>query len=194
MNKIFHISMAVCFLFLGYELQAKQSQDPKILQTRNKNPILKKRRGKIPFLRPSQNVISSVDTRESITLLNGEEEFFPAFLRVLYFIHAYEQGYIKGLHVCFDHTGIYYNQKYGENWWEYYFAPIVLGEIDSPFAFRKSNCPLDEFPIQVADSQVKNNLVVQKYIHIKRNIQDEVDSFIAKNWQDHFVVGIEYTH
>lgn len=194
MAKIFYIVVALFFLSLGYDLQAafgEIGQPLKVLYARNKNPIVKKRK-RASFSRPSQDPIPLVDERKSLTLSSGKKAFFSTLLDILHFIRAYEKGYIKGLHVCFDRTGIYYDQKYGENWWEYYFEPVVLGEVAAPIAFCQCNSAPNEFPIQQEGTQIENHSIIKKYIHIKPTIQSKLDAFIAKNWQKQFVIGVEY--
>src|SRR5688500_7604199 len=58
-----------------------------------------------------------------------ESGMFASFATVLGALHLYETGQIQGFHINMK-TGPYVDPDRGDNWWEYYYLPIHLGNPD----------------------------------------------------------------
>jgi hypothetical protein len=80
----------------------------------------------------------------------------------------------------------------GPNWWEYFFEPIRIGKEKEP----KYRFSLYEHCLFVGNTMAmprkKVFKLIRKYIHVKPEIQEEVDSFVNQNFENHFVIGIHH--
>lgn len=121
---------------------------------------------------------------------------FAAANQVLGQLYMFETGQlpqVSGLTVDFDRYGLYYDPKRGLNWWSYYFEPIYIGE--------KGNAPLT-YPTQEQYYKAweKRRLIsrdlaaqlINKYIHIKPEIQEKIDTFACRYFLDYYTIGIHY--
>lgn len=62
-----------------------------------------------------------------LTCPKGHVGMFATFNYVAGALYEYDEGKIEGLHVDFANRGVYYDPSFGNNWWEYFCAPIRLG-------------------------------------------------------------------
>lgn len=120
--------------------------------------------------------------------------FFSVFLSVINYLNLYDTHDIDGLVVDFKNNGLYYEQAYGPNSWNYYFEPLELGSskgaaIDYSAAIETGRVA---YLAEIGLSRERIAELVQKYIHIKPDIQKEVDLFVAENFNDKFVIGVHY--
>ncbi len=98
-----------------------------------------------------------------------------------------------GLRVDFEDKGLYYDKKYGENWWEYYFEPIDVGEktvVDKKFFDYKKL--IFSWHAEFGISRERGNELIRKYIFLKPHIQKKIDAFYATNFQECYVIGVHY--
>ena len=117
---------------------------------------------------------------------------FAVFCMCLGILDQYENSQWAGFEVNFANRGLYYDPNYGENWWNYYFAPIKLGWSN------KNNIKIisPEQAIQLgaqiaANPRERVAELVKKYIHVKPPIISKVKGFIKK-FSSPFVIGIHY--
>lgn len=96
-----------------------------------------------------------------------------------------------GVRVCFD-AGLYFDAGFGANWWEYYFAPVVIGDPDGP---RRV---LSHYFHDFCAHRVERGLardraaeLVERHIAIKPHVRAIVDAFVSANWTRQ-VIGIHY--
>ena len=68
--------------------------------------------------------------KDFIVLRSKPHGMFSMFHFVLFYIQEYERNKIAGLNVDFEKTGLYFDEKFGMNWWEYYFEPLIIGGED----------------------------------------------------------------
>lgn len=124
------------------------------------------------------------------TLYSG---FGAEFSAVVGSLHFYEQGNYAGLKV--DLTSGLYLDPYpaGPNWWEYYFDPILLGNQSHPDTHTFDQAE------SIAISQTAFHLprerifeLIQKYVRVKEPIQNEVNAFYDRYFDDHFVIGVHH--
>src|SRR5277367_2110672 len=52
---------------------------------------------------------------------------FSVFSYAAGILYEYDTHEYAGIKVDFENNGLYYDQKHGSNWWEYYCKPICLG-------------------------------------------------------------------
>jgi len=145
----------------------------------------------LPFI--FHDSIISAET-DFIVLRSKPHGMFSMFHFVLFFLQEYERDKINGLHVDFAKTGLYYDEKMGLNWWEYYFEPIILGNENSS---RRTTCieedtHIDPNSIEFSNSIEDNHELIVKYIRVKSHILSKVDCFIEDNFPGKFVIGIHY--
>ena len=131
---------------------------------------------------------------ECITISNPDSAgFFSYYLTVLGALDKYEEGKYCGVKVDFGQTGWYYDKNKGDNWWEYYFQPIELGE--------SSNCAqraLSGFECAVTSCHGRDDLdrihaknLINNYIKIKDEITAEANSFANQHFKN-FVIGVHF--
>jgi hypothetical protein len=99
-----------------------------------------------------------------------------------------------GMKVDFGKKGYYYDVFKGPNWWEYYFEPINfgsdIGTIKKKFnAYQKVRFSLTA---QFDMPRERAYELIQKYVKIKLCIQQKIDAFVARNFKDHYVIGVHY--
>ena len=122
---------------------------------------------------------------------NHSSGMFATFASILGALDFYEQGDYEGIKVDLD-SGAYLDPMLGSNWWEYFFEPINIGGKSG----QKHNFTLYEHCLFVGNAynmpRRKAFKLIQRYIHVKSEIQEEVDSFVSKNFENRFTIGIHH--
>lgn len=125
---------------------------------------------------------------------------FANFNTVLGFLKDCEKNGIHNFQIDFGKEGHYYEEELGSNWWEYYFTPIKieswLVRLVKPLIYRKkvvSSYSMTFFPYytEYFMPRKKAHKLIQKYIHLKADIEQEVDQFTKKHFTS-FTIGIHY--
>lgn len=116
---------------------------------------------------------------------------FAEFASVLGGLDLYERGSFSGIEVNFN-TGHYLDLDYGSNWWNYYFDSISIGDVHA----SRVNCTLDLY-LQLAHvgfalSRQRAFELIERYIHVRPEIAEEVDAFVKAQFQKYFVIGIHF--
>lgn len=109
-------------------------------------------------------------------------------------MHEYEKNPYSGVEVDFENYGLYYDLGYGPNWWSYYFEPIRIGSSKGAYIKRFN---IDEFShysflSEYGLSREKNHDLIQKYVHIRPEIQKKIDQFVQDRFNGHHIIGIHY--
>lgn len=117
--------------------------------------------------------------------------FFATFASVLGALNMYDQGSYAGIKVTLD-SQIYRDPKKGPNWWNYFFKPITLGDpTKEPYTFTFDDTHhLITTGLNLTRTRAKE--LIDRYIHIKPEIEHEVNEFIAQNFSHCFVIGLHY--
>lgn len=128
----------------------------------------------------------------SYLILNAAEVGFGATLSsVLSALDIYDQGGYAGIKIDLN-SGFYIDPNYGPNWWEYFFEPIEIGDKDAPqyvFDEYEINDMINRgFPM----SRDRAKELIDRYIHLKPEIEKEIGTILANNFNGHFVVGMHY--
>lgn len=137
------------------------------------------------FGNPSQKEFIIMGCREKAGM-------FSCFIEIIALMKCHEMGYYKGIEIDCKEKGVYYDRNYGNNWWNYYFAPVCYGkkeniryiDADPPYAL---SCQTEKHT-----SREEGFALLQKYVHIKPHIQKKIDDFERDNLKNHFVISIHY--
>jgi hypothetical protein len=129
----------------------------------------------------------------------GTENFlkmgmFASLNQVLGHLYEYENGdSVSGVLIDFDVYGLYYDVRYGPNWWSYYFEPICVGEqAGSEVRHPTKKEYYEAFQTRRKITKTQSAEIVNKYIRAKQHIQDKVDQFERENFRGDFVLGVHY--
>ncbi len=135
------------------------------------------------------------DTPYALTLPLYNPGLFSTFNTVVGALDAYDRGIISGLRVDFQDEGWYFDPERGRNWWQYYFEPIVLGNIDSTIGeqlfptYKKITLA---YEAQFEMSHERANELIQKYVRVRPDITQQVDDFCTEYFGEDFVIGVHY--
>ncbi|MDN3504000.1 MAG: nodulation protein NodZ [Rhabdochlamydiaceae bacterium] len=126
---------------------------------------------------------------------------FLNVLNVIGFMEYCENQNIGSYEVNFDDCGVYYEEKMGPNWWSYYFEPIERHTWNTTLlSFLKTtnrrinSDQIDQF-VNSAEYKMDREKafeLISKYIKVKQNIKDEVQSFIDDNFKEDYIIGVHY--
>lgn len=116
---------------------------------------------------------------------------FSIWMDVLALTHCYEKGMYDGIEVDFKKTGLYYDADHGENWWSYYCEPILLGQ-QNEHRYVIGDPPGFPGSIENVVSRHQAHTLIKKYIYIKPEVLNIVDTFQKENFLDQPVIGIHY--
>ncbi|MDN3506146.1 MAG: nodulation protein NodZ [Simkaniaceae bacterium] len=119
---------------------------------------------------------------------------FSVFSYVAGVLYEYDTNGYAGIEVNFENFGLYFDANYGSNWWEYYCEPIRIG--------NKNQAQLKEFDLKEYESYAyflqreldrhQVNELIQKYIRIKKPIQNKIDNFVHSNFDGQHIIGVHY--
>lgn len=118
---------------------------------------------------------------------------FSIWHDVLCMTKCYEKGLYTGIEVDFKREGQYYDERYGDNWWEYYCYPIKQGYADNNVRHVMGDppgsigCEIEYFtPRQEARD------LIGKYIHLKTEISTYISDFQRANFNGYYVISVHY--
>jgi hypothetical protein len=134
-------------------------------------------------------------SKDFIILDSRDAGLFSVLFDVIALVQSYEQGIFQGVKVEFNRTGPYYDPRYGDSWWDYYFEPISLGTPENANIIHKQgDClHIDPCVVEFRNTKEENLALIQKYIHVKPHIQAKVDAFVQTHFQgDEFIIGVHY--
>ncbi len=124
-----------------------------------------------------------------------EPGLFSVFHTVLGALDFYEKSEnCEGLILDFEDQGPYYDEKYGSNWWEYYFEPIKVGTLNAPQLqkFPTYKKALFSLEAQFKMSLKRGSELIQKYVRLKPAVQKKIDLFISTHFKSKTIIGIHY--
>lgn len=120
--------------------------------------------------------------------------FFSCFASVIGFLDFYKQQKPgTGIEVTFG-KGLYFDEKHGKNWWEYYFEPIRI--YNKKKSYRKIICTQDQesgwaFAALSSISRYQAAQLIKEFIRVKEPIKEKARAFRQKNFGA-FTIGIHY--
>jgi hypothetical protein len=118
---------------------------------------------------------------------------FSIFFDVLSLLECYEKGIYTGIVVNFGTKGLYYEKKYGPNWWTYYFEPIQIGNINNAriLLLNDPNCPVSSWNFEMCAKKELAYDLIKKYVKLKPKIEEKINRFIKENFTS-YMIGIHY--
>lgn len=119
---------------------------------------------------------------------------FSVFNTVIGALDYYDRGNISGLRIDFETNGWYYDPIRGNNWWNYYFEPIALGDYTSKEeqlfpTYQKIDFA---YKAQFEMPRERAHELIEKYIHVLPHIATSVDEFCKHYFGDDFIIGVHY--
>lgn len=151
---------------------------------------------KLFFLIPALilNLICQAAAPSLILPAPGRAGMFVAFNYVLAGLYKYDRGEIGALRVDFGNDGVYYDPLVGPNWWNYFFEPIELGEIDMNNLIHYTGQQINDLPIFALKtlSRKDANALIHKYIKIKPQINRKIAEFYRNEFKGNHVIGVHY--
>lgn len=185
------LSFFISFIALTCQLYSIHNGDQATTLYFEKNSIRahlnrKKCKQKIQKKQPNKKILCVLTARDGAGM-------FSIFDDVLNLIIQYEEGIFGGVEVDFGRTGLYYDSKYGKNWWSYYCEPISYRRISS-FLIRKNikrKMHLKTLNM-LQNDRAKVFSFISKYFHIKKHVKDKIDAFAEKNFTNRFVISVHY--
>lgn len=139
---------------------------------------------------------TSVCSAGDFVILDSRDAgLFSIYFDVIALVQSYEQGVFQGVQVKFNQTGPYYDARYGDSWWDYYFEPICLGTPEEANVIHKlGDCLyIDPCVVEFRNTREENYNLINKHIKIKPHIQEKIDEFIKMNFQEkEFLIAVHY--
>jgi len=127
----------------------------------------------------------------STLMLKGVSEgFFANFYIVLGALDSLEKKEYQAICIDFDSSHLYYEPSEGNNWWDYYFEMLTP-------SINKENLVYLETEGDLAGkakwglSKKRANYLINKYIKLRANIQQELDEFCSQYFHN-YMIGIHY--
>jgi hypothetical protein len=125
---------------------------------------------------------------------------FSVFDDILDLLERYESGFYTGVQIDFAGRGRYYEQKYGDTWWNYYMQPLALGSLAKkqaflggpPYLTRWANVASDRDTLKAYEHSLKAHYLIKKYFVVNSSIQKKVAAFVQKYFKGAFVIAIHY--
>ena len=117
---------------------------------------------------------------------------FSIFTMVLGLLKMYDSGQCIGCEVNFENKGVYYDETFGLNWWEYYFEPIKLGNKNGIIKKIGNNQKIKlSSQCEYNTSRDQNHIYIEKYIHLKPHILEKIKQFKDTYFTEH-MIGVHY--
>ncbi len=129
-----------------------------------------------------------------IVLGSEGEGMFNILKTMLGNIRTYDehQDSIAGLRFEFGEHGVYYDEAYGPNWWNYYFEPLDVGSPENARIEEIYQIPnvLPWF-IEHHTSKERCHELICKYVKVKHHILEKVQAITDEQFSN-FMIGIHY--
>lgn len=150
------------------------------------------------FFFPTYHLEAEDSTSKEYVVINNpcyNPGMFCVLNTVMGFLYFYDQGRYAGLRVDFANQGLYYDPRYGSNWWQYYFEPIELGKATDQATIKSyggTDCILYDMFTQKDLTPLQVYELTQKYIRLRPHIQKKLNQFVDDYFGDYFIIGIHY--
>ena len=134
--------------------------------------------------------LSSEDVR--ISYIPYNPGMFSVLNTILGAVEKLEKGEYQGLSVDLGNTGLYYEKKKGNNWFEYYFEPIKFNLTEKPRDLTGKECGHLAMKTECAMTRESAYNLLYNYFVVKSDINFEVTNFSDKYFRDKYVIGVHY--
>lgn len=117
--------------------------------------------------------------------------FGSTFSAVLHALNKYDKGSFSGIHINLD-RGSFVDAERGPNWWDYYFEPIDFESVGAEvFMYeRRQYLYLVNEGYRLSNARVQ--ALVQKYVHLKPEMDQELEAFVADHFNGYYVIGVHH--
>ncbi|MEI8300976.1 MAG: nodulation protein NodZ [Chlamydiota bacterium] len=129
----------------------------------------------------------------------GGAGLFHNFNIVLGVLDLYDMQDHLALTIDLGSNGLYYEEAYGSNWWSYYFKTLY-------YPFKEAHLNKKPLSKTFSDSEkgyignkahffmdrVRAHGLIEKYIHVKSEILDEVEKFYETFLKGYEILGVHY--
>lgn len=128
----------------------------------------------------------------------GGAGLFHNFNIVLGCLDLYDRYEYLGLTVDFKTEGLYYEEAYGPNWWNYYFEPIDLPARKTQKTATLLKYFKDEEKGALGNgahfymSRERAHTLIERYIKVHQEILQEVDEFYSRYLKEAVLIGVHY--
>lgn len=147
----------------------------------------------LPF---SCSLDAQVERHENVFLHfnTPHEGLFATCSALVQLLVYYETGYCSGLQVDFERNGMYYDAIHGENWWEYYWEPICLGNKKQAQMLPCSNWLVHEIYPAIEKFLTLPMIldIIKKHIRVKPHIMKKIDYFAGRHFKGFHIIGVHY--
>jgi len=129
-----------------------------------------------------------------ISCTNLRYGFFSGFHTIVGLLDAYEKKEVAGVEIDLGTLGLYYDEERGPNWWGYYFEPLSIHINRNvprvPLELRQYG----QYSLRASGQLPRKRcfFLINKYIKIRSEIQQEVNEFIHNNFGTQPFVSIHY--
>lgn len=145
---------------------------------------------------PAESVPAEQPAEKKIAIvhrINTGQGLFSVFFTVAHYVDRYDKGELAGVQVNLANEGYYYDSAFGSNWWEYYMQPINLGARNGEIEYSSDQTSHHiSYNTEMNLPKKRFAELAKKYFIFKPEITKDVDSFIASNFKDKFVIGLHY--
>ncbi len=137
----------------------------------------------VPHIHSSYAYLDTIDSNYNI---------FQQLAIVVGLLDKYEEKEYAGLKVDFGTDGKYYSRFLGNNWWEYFFKKVEVGDT------HKERCRIKKFEKTALSCSTfqfdteRAHYLIQKYIFIQPKIVKEIAAFETEYLNDSFTIGVNY--
>lgn len=124
---------------------------------------------------------------------NWQPGFFCCFQSAIGFLDFCEKEKPTGFEIFFE-KGLYFDEPFGLNWWEYYFEPIRYGSSDGTKIEHVGDMLKSHWGTEVISNMTRESAayIINKYIKIKPHIQSKIDNFYQNNFSKNYTIGVAY--
>lgn len=165
------------------------------------NELIEEKKGKAIEYRIIQSY-KKMKQPTYVTMIDGPGAgFFNTFLSVLGGIHFYDKNCYKGLEIKFgsnDYYGPFHEPTLGNNWWNYYFEPLSVGDCRRGNQFVTGNgpdkCDHARF-VEFTVPRIRAHQLIKAYIKLKPHIIKIVNDFQSMHFAkdaNTYLIGVHY--
>lgn len=117
---------------------------------------------------------------------------FSVLNTILGALDKFDKGEYEGVSVDLGKSGLYYEKKMGNNWFEYYFEPIKINASDKPRDLTSKECGHLAMKTECAMTREAAYNLLYNYFIVKSDINFEVTNFSDKYFRDKYIIGVHY--
>lgn len=120
--------------------------------------------------------------------------FFCCYQSAVGFLDFCEQEQPMGFEIFWE-RGLYFDEKVGPNWWEYYFEPVKVGEMkEGDNVEHIGDSPKSHWNTHVISDMSRERAceIIQKYIKLKPYLKNKIDQFCDLYINNRYVIGIHF--